>query len=255
MVAFCEITNLNNQDYVLSDLGGAFCIHAKPDDTLQFFAFGYEVMTLVASDVKNQIAMTLKNDILHEVIIIDRNQTTRKLKEKKSKIIYQGVVGSVFLKSVSSECPYQIDSVELFISDVIRETNYIEIVAFDKSLNQIGQSQPFSFTKAHIGKMVSIPTDFAYEFKDTNFIGIRFLEDGKNEYNAKKHLYQYRKEGLLTPQNNGVSFGGFESQFKIEKKFMYRSTLGGRYQAFHSYRSRKKPSITIYYRADCKLTH
>lgn len=192
-----------------SNSQGRFCGNILESDSLHISAFGYKGRILL-SPFSNQVYLEPDVYVLDEVLLSTNGTKTHFLKDAKPRKVFQRGAGESIFRRAYSEKPVIIDSLKIFVKESHRSSNYLRVVLCDKRKKILAKSKPLSVPLKIENSYYNLPTGYWRCVSDTFYIGLEFLEESvaPDSFNVRK--YQIRKEGILSPQNNGISLGGFK---------------------------------------------
>ncbi|KAB2809839.1 hypothetical protein [Phaeocystidibacter luteus] len=103
----------------------------------------------------------------------------------------------------------RLDSIEIKVEELIRETSRIRAVIFDRTGTRLSCSSPHPITPNHSGEFY-IPLSFYTHGTQELFIGIEFLELDRTPFHATSHQFRGQEGAVRTSRNTGVTLAGME---------------------------------------------
>lgn len=189
----------------LSDLEGKASIPEDQMDALYLHSMSFHD-TLVSVHTGDTIVLIEESILLDEAAAYDQSGLTF-LDHRKWRYQLQREPGEYYLLGYFAEGAVVLDSLTLRVEEILRSTSRIRLVIW-KDGRFIFESPVIDFPIQYQDKVVTIPIDFHSIINGEFYVGIQFLEVGRDPFGQTSHLYQYRGKGdVLSSRNTGITVG------------------------------------------------
>lgn len=155
------------------------------------------------------VQLRMDADALNEVVVFG-NQETKSVRHRRHGKELQREPGDIRMLGYYSEEDVILDSLQIYIVEVLRTSARFRVVLYTKDTIPLFASTAFSIDSSIKDEYYSLPVGYFSPIKGEFYLGIQFLEIGRDPFNWTSHLYQYRRRGTYTVHNNGITIGSIK---------------------------------------------
>lgn len=204
----------------LSDLDGHIPLPQESIDSLwiRSMVYGDTLLSVRSGDTIELQSRTIS---LNEVVVHDRRDI-RDIRHRRSRYELQREPADYRLLGYYADGPVKLDSLTIRVEEVLRSTTRIRVAIFQDGVF-IYQSDPYPLSTALSSEDVTFPIHFDDFVEGEMYVGIQFLEQGKESWQSRSRHYQYRRGGTYTHRNTGVTLGSI--RLKPGERMLHISIL------------------------------
>lgn len=142
-----------------------------------------------------------------EVEIYD-NSNLEYLEHRHARYHFQREPGDCYLLGYFSDDDVILDSLTVHIDEVLRPTCRFRVLIWQGE-EFVYESELHSVPESLIDEAYTMPIHYSHPINGEFYVGIQFLEVGRNPFGLKTHRFQYEGRGnVFTNRNTGVTLGG-----------------------------------------------
>lgn len=229
----------------LSDLEGQATLPEDHLDSLVLHSMTFRD-TIVSVSAGDTITLVEESNVLSEIVVYNRTHL-KYIDHRKPRYEFQREPGDCYMLGYYSTGEVILDSITLEIIEVFRNTSRIRVVIW-KDDRFLFESQPYLIPDDLKDEQFTLPVEFHYPLSGEVYIGIQFLEVGRDPFSARSHQFISKGGSTYTNANTGITLGGIK--VRDDGKILHTSYLNNRFivQYFNSPDSgRHAPYIGVHY--------
>ncbi|NVK26875.1 MAG: hypothetical protein HWE14_02460 [Flavobacteriia bacterium] len=172
---------------------------------ISLFSYTFNDTTLQVRD-GDSIRLRLKYNNVDPVTIFADNEQ-KSVKHRRSILELQREPGDIRTLGYYAQGIVKLDSVVIEVVEVLRPSTRLRVVVFGPDTNRLFASIPFTIREDTQDEMVILPIDFKGVIEGEFYLGVQFLEVGRDPFNWKSHHYVFGRKGTYTHRNSGITIG------------------------------------------------